>query len=170
MMGARSSVVTFSKWLEEQTRREDNVGEVARIWAAAGQAGDRPKAHSPVGIRNWFRERYHEDADRLAGFNEAIELGVQEHRGERQGSSLVVVGPHEVAWRGWVETALTSLLRSVERMELVLGIDPVDGTVPLPPADQPFTAASNVTEPAATGDVPWGRLWAVADHTDQPGE
>lgn len=174
---------TYSKWLEMQTGRQDDVGEVGRIWAAAGQTGDRPKAHSPVGITNWFTERFHEQPELLQRYKAAIEAGVTERQREATAHLHSVppagapgadpVGEQIVSVLQAMQVLLESHSRQLERVELALGIDPVDGSVPPPEHLRPWIAQANAVAAVASsaavlpdGDLTsvWPQLWEAADH------
>lgn len=182
---------TFSKWLEMQQKRQDDVGEIGRIWAAAGQSGDRPKAHSPVGITNWFTERFHEQPELLERYKAAIGQGITEREREATAHLHSVppaageadpVGSQIVEVLKAMQLLLESHSRMLEAVQLALGIDPVEGTVPPPEHLRPWIAAAGAVAATVTGQLGsqnaavalglpdgdlstvWPQLWDAADH------
>lgn len=168
-------MTTYSKWLEMQSGRDDMIGEVAKIWAAAGQTGNRPKVHSPTGVANWFAEQYHAEPERVAAYKQAIEAGMTERQREATAHLHAVppagdpVGSQIVVVLQAMQVLLEAHSRQLERVELALGIDPVEGSVPPPEHLRPWVAAVNasVTRPLPDGDLTsvWPELWNAADHS-----
>lgn len=173
-------MTTYSRWLEMQTGRDDMIGEVAKIWAAAGQTGNRPKAHSPVGITNWFREQYHEQPERFEQYRAAIEAGMTER--QREATAHLHAVPAEAAGgSGDIGEQVVSVLkamqllleahgRQLEAISLAVGIDPADGAIPpRPDSAWPLVSTYVTSSPGVLPDgdlsTVWPELWAAADHS-----
>jgi hypothetical protein len=75
-------VTTYSQWLDDQAeQRNDDVGEVARVWAAS--KGERPRASAVATISQWLGEhaiRADIDAGR---FHAAVREATAEYRHSR---------------------------------------------------------------------------------------
>jgi hypothetical protein len=147
-------VATFSSWLTRQSNRDDDVGALARKWAAAAASGDRPKVHTPSGIGRWLQNLPEQgDTPKFAGW---ISQATQEYNLSRIGDDP---GQGDPALRG-VITRTDERLAAIERYLLALladrGIHADAGTPGGPET------------PLAAPEAPWQRLYGLADFTPEP--
>jgi hypothetical protein len=56
-------MASFTQWLQQQTERDDQAGELARLWKS--YEGNRPKVYSPMGVRTFLTSQNVEGASDL---------------------------------------------------------------------------------------------------------
>lgn len=112
-------MTTFGAWLTEQSDREDETGEIAKIFVEGGKAGQRGKINSPSGVQKWFDAMDEAEPDSPPRYGPMCARAGREYR-ERRGDLRVAA--QDPAGAAVLEAKLDEILARLVRIELHLGI------------------------------------------------